>query len=32
VPARLGAVVDGKIWVVLGPEGGVLRYGVLREP
>lgn len=32
VPTGLGAAVDGKVWVVLGPEGGVLRYGILREP
>lgn len=32
VPPGLGAAVDGKVWVVLGSEGGVLRYGVLREP
>lgn len=32
VPAGLGSVVGGKVWLVLGPEGGVRRYGVLREP
>lgn len=32
VPAELGSVVGGKVWVVLGSGGGVLRYGVLREP
>lgn len=32
VPAGLGGVVGGKVWLVLGPEGGVQRYGVLREP
>lgn len=32
VPDRLGAQVGGKVWVVLGENGGVQRYGVLREP
>lgn len=32
VPSGLGAAVGGKVWVVLGPEGGVQRYGILREP
>lgn len=32
VPTRLGTEVGGKVWVVLSDAGGVLRYGVLREP
>lgn len=32
VPPELGAAAGGKVWVVLGSGGGVLRYGVLREP
>lgn len=32
VPPRLGGVVGAKVWVVLDEAGGVLRYGVIREP
>lgn len=32
VPTELGTKVGGKVWVVLSDTGGVLRYGVLREP
>lgn len=32
VPPGLGAAAGGKVWVVLGEGGAVLRYGVLREP
>lgn len=32
VPERLRGMVGAKIWVVRGEEGGVLRYGVLKEP
>lgn len=32
VPPRLGGKVGAKVWVVLDDAGGVLRYGVLREP
>lgn len=32
VPAGLGERVGARVWVVLGEEGGVQRYGILREP
>lgn len=32
VPTRLGGQVGARVWVVLDDSGGVLRYGVLREP
>lgn len=32
VPPGLGAAAGGKVWVVTGEDGGVLRYGILREP
>lgn len=32
VPPALGGVVGARVWVVLSDAGGVLRYGVLREP
>lgn len=32
VPDGLGAKVGGKVWLVLGENGAVQRYGVLREP
>lgn len=32
VPAGLGSAAGGKVWVVADEEGGVLRYGILREP
>lgn len=32
VPPGLGAAAGGKVWVVVDESGGVLRYGVLREP
>lgn len=31
VPETLGARVGAKVWMVLGEEGGVQRYGVIRE-
>ncbi len=32
VSSSLGAAAGGKVWVVVDETGGVLRYGVLREP
>lgn len=32
VPPRLGGVVGARVWIVLNDAGGVLRYGILREP
>lgn len=32
VPPRLGGLVGARVWVVLTDAGGVLRYGILREP
>lgn len=32
VSSGLGAAAGGKVWVVVDETGGVLRYGVLREP
>lgn len=32
VPDDLGGRVGAKIWVILGDNGGVQRYGILREP
>lgn len=32
VPAGLGSAAGGKVWVVVDEGGGVLRYGILREP
>ncbi len=32
VPPRLGGAVGARVWVVLNDAGGVLRYGILREP
>lgn len=32
VPDRLGGRVGAKVWAVLGEQGNVQRYGVLREP
>lgn len=32
VPTGLGTEVGAKVWVVLNDAGGVVRYGVLREP
>lgn len=32
VPTELGAAEGGKVWVVTGSDGGVQRYGILRDP
>ena len=32
VPSSLGGKVGAKIWVILGENGGLQRYGILREP
>ena len=32
VPPRLGGMLGARVWVVLDDAGGVLRYGLLREP
>lgn len=32
VPLRLERTVGGRVWVILGQEGSVARYGILREP